>query len=90
MLRRPIRYDLHAPDLYIPSMAFVTYVLVSAFALGTSGKFNPEVIFTTGWSCIGLLVLELMIIKVAMGSEVIRAKPYAFHTRFPWKTNSGA
>lgn len=28
------RYDLNAPDLYIPSMGYVTYVLLAGFMLG--------------------------------------------------------
>ena len=28
------RYEVNAPDLYIPSMAFVTYLLLAGVALG--------------------------------------------------------
>lgn len=28
------RYDINAPDLYIPSMGYVTYVLLAGFMLG--------------------------------------------------------
>lgn len=28
------RYDLNAPDLYIPCMGYVTYVLLAGFMLG--------------------------------------------------------
>ena len=28
------RYDVNAPDLYIPSMGYVTYVLLAGFMLG--------------------------------------------------------
>jgi hypothetical protein len=31
--------DLNAPDLYIPLMAFVTYVLLAAFVLGTRDEY---------------------------------------------------
>lgn len=30
--------DINAPDLYIPMMAFGTYVLLAAFFLGINGK----------------------------------------------------
>lgn len=36
--RQEPKYDLHAPDLYIPTMAFTTYVILNAFALGTYGE----------------------------------------------------
>lgn len=29
------RFELNAPDLYIPTMAYLTYVLVAGLALGT-------------------------------------------------------
>ena len=32
--RQEPKYDLHAPDLYVPTMAFVTYIILNAFALG--------------------------------------------------------
>ena len=35
--------DLNAPDLYIPLMAFITFVLLSGYVLGVSGEFTPEV-----------------------------------------------
>lgn len=38
----PPKDDPIAPDLYIPVMAFLTYVLTIGLALGTSGKFTPE------------------------------------------------
>ncbi|KJH43934.1 Hrf1 family protein [Dictyocaulus viviparus] len=34
--------DVNAPDLYIPLMAFITYIIVSGFVLGTQGRFSPE------------------------------------------------
>lgn len=36
------RDDVNSPDLYIPSMAIVTYVLVCGFLLGTRNDFTPE------------------------------------------------
>ncbi|CAH1792899.1 unnamed protein product [Owenia fusiformis] len=32
------RYEINAPDLYIPVMAFVTYILLAGFILGTQDK----------------------------------------------------
>lgn len=28
------RYEINAPDLYIPTMAYVTYVVLAGFVLG--------------------------------------------------------
>ncbi|KAL7134507.1 hypothetical protein ABFS83_11G030800 [Erythranthe nasuta] len=55
-------HDINAPDLYIPLMAFVTYVLLAAFFLGINGKFSPESIgvqFSTGLMCWLMQVLLL-------------------------------
>ncbi|KAG2469007.1 DGKZ kinase, partial [Polypterus senegalus] len=32
------RFDINAPDLYIPAMAFLTYILVAGLALGTQNR----------------------------------------------------
>ncbi|KHJ75462.1 Hrf1 family protein [Oesophagostomum dentatum] len=34
----PAKEDVNAPDLYIPLMAFITYIIVSGFVLGTQGR----------------------------------------------------
>ncbi|KAF3773884.1 yif1b-b protein [Nymphaea thermarum] len=39
---KPPIYDINAPDLYIPLMAFGTYVVLAGFAMGRIGKFSPE------------------------------------------------
>jgi len=36
--RQEPKYDLHAPDLYIPLMALLTYTILASFALGTYGQ----------------------------------------------------
>lgn len=36
--------DENAPDLYIPLMAFITYILVTGYAKGTKNSFTPEVL----------------------------------------------
>ncbi|XP_036689582.1 protein YIF1B isoform X3 [Balaenoptera musculus] len=36
------RFDVNAPDLYIPAMAFITYVLVAGLALGTQDSPSPH------------------------------------------------
>lgn len=34
------RFDVNAPDLYIPAMGFITYVLVAGLALGTQNRYG--------------------------------------------------
>jgi len=35
---KPPIYDINAPDLYIPLMAFGTYVILAGLSLGLHGK----------------------------------------------------
>ena len=53
------RFELNAADLYIPSMAFVTYLLVVGYMLGLQERFSPEALSTTASSA---LLLEIMVI----------------------------
>ncbi|PKA60989.1 hypothetical protein AXF42_Ash019978 [Apostasia shenzhenica] len=60
---KPPVYDINAPDLYIPLMAFGTYIILAGFSFGLLGKFSPEALslqFTrglVGW------VLQVMLLK---------------------------
>ncbi|VDD87082.1 unnamed protein product [Enterobius vermicularis] len=65
----PPRMDINAPDLYIPIMAFTTYVLVSGIVLGTQGRFTPEQLGIITTNALIYLVLEnilLLITKYVM------------------------
>lgn len=39
------RFDLNAPDLYIPTMAYITYVVLAGFVLGKKIVLNITQIF---------------------------------------------
>ncbi|KAL6504540.1 hypothetical protein OROGR_026463 [Orobanche gracilis] len=39
---KPPIYDINAPDLYIPFMAFGTYMVLAGLSLGLHGMFSPE------------------------------------------------
>ena len=60
------RYEPNAPDLYIPAMAFLTYVLVGGLALGTQNKFAPEVIGVQASTAIGWTLLELVAVWLTL------------------------
>ncbi|XP_059487504.1 protein YIF1B-A isoform X2 [Neocloeon triangulifer] len=60
------RYELNAPDLYIPLMAYVTYVLVAGLVLGTQERFTPEMLGIQASSALAWTLLELAVISVAM------------------------
>ncbi|KAF9107250.1 hypothetical protein BGX29_006936 [Mortierella sp. GBA35] len=60
------RDDVNAPDMYIPVMAFVTYVLLVAVSAGTSNKFSPEILGPTASSALAVIILEFTIIKLCV------------------------
>ncbi|BHF60858.1 Protein yif1b [Sparganum proliferum] len=62
----PPRADLNSPDLYIPVMAFLTYVLVAGLALGIDGRFSPESLSIFSSQALGWLVLEVCILTLAL------------------------
>lgn len=57
------RDDVNAPDLYIPLMAFVTYVLVLGFLSGYRGDFQPDQLGMTASSGLGAVLLEVGLVK---------------------------
>ncbi|KAI5818831.1 YIF1-domain-containing protein [Pyronema omphalodes] len=58
------REDINAPDMYIPLMSFVTYILLSALLYGLSGTFHPEMLGYTASSALGAVMFELVCLKL--------------------------
>ncbi len=58
----PINDD-NAPDLYIPFMSLITYVLLCALCYGTAGQFDPEVILNVTTKCIIIQFMEVCLFK---------------------------
>lgn len=56
---------MNAPDLYIPTMAVVTYVLVYGLVLGTRNQFHPERLYYSSVRSITILLFELALLKAA-------------------------
>ncbi|UMM37308.1 hypothetical protein L5515_009100 [Caenorhabditis briggsae] len=61
----PAREDVNAPDLYIPLMSFLTYVLVSGFVLGTQGRFSPEILGILTSNALIWVILENIVIFIS-------------------------
>ncbi|XP_018335048.1 protein YIF1B-B [Agrilus planipennis] len=55
------RFEINAPDLYIPTMAYVTYVLVAGIVLGMQQRFSPEQIGILASSALAWCIVELVI-----------------------------
>lgn len=59
----PPRDDLNSPDMYIPAMAFVTYVLLSSLLAGLRGDFHTEVMGLTATAAFAVVVIEILGLK---------------------------
>ena len=62
----PPIHDENAPDLYIPLMSFITFVLVTGLLKGTRMTFTPEVLVTVTSSSLLTSTLELVFLKGGM------------------------
>ncbi|MBN3302389.1 YIF1A protein, partial [Amia calva] len=60
------RHDVNAPDLYIPSMAFITYILLAGMALGIQQRFSPEVLGVCASSALVWVVLEVLVLLLCL------------------------
>ncbi|WWD20727.1 hypothetical protein CI109_105203 [Kwoniella shandongensis] len=61
---QPPRDDINAPDLYIPTMALVTYTLLSALASGLQSRFHPEVLGVSLSKALAVVIIEFCAIKL--------------------------
>ncbi|TAQ88943.1 hypothetical protein B7494_g2716 [Chlorociboria aeruginascens] len=60
----PPRDDLNSPDMYIPVMALVTYILLSTLLAGLRGAFQPELLGSTaGWAFF-IVFIEILGLKL--------------------------
>lgn len=60
----PPRDDVNSPDMYIPVMAIVTYVLLSTLIAGLKGHFQPELLGYTASTALVVVLLEIAILKL--------------------------
>lgn len=50
--------------MYIPVMAFVTYILLSTLLAGLRGQFHPELLGLTATTAVVIVVLEILGLKL--------------------------
>ena len=62
----PPRDDLNSPDMYIPAMALVTYILLSTVLAGLRGSFHPELLGSITTTAIAVVAFEIVLLKIAM------------------------
>ncbi|RWS31370.1 Protein YIF1B-A-like protein [Leptotrombidium deliense] len=57
--------EINAPDLYIPTMGFVTYILVAGYLLGVNDRFSPEQLGIQSSAALAWLIMEVMLVFFA-------------------------
>ncbi|KAJ8105327.1 hypothetical protein ONZ43_g7471 [Nemania bipapillata] len=60
----PPRDDVNSPDMYIPVMALVTYILLSTLLAGLRGQFQPELLGYTASKAAVVVVVEILLLKL--------------------------
>ncbi|CAK7894114.1 protein transport protein Yif1p [[Candida] anglica] len=59
-------HDINAPDLYIPLMAFITYILLWASFQGFKGDFHPEVFGYLASQTLACSIIDIVIFRVGL------------------------
>ncbi|XP_028314591.1 protein YIF1A [Gouania willdenowi] len=62
----PPRQDVNAPDLYIPTMAFITYILLAGMALGIQKRFSPEVLGLCASTALVWIIIEVLVLLLSL------------------------
>jgi hypothetical protein len=56
------RHNRFAPDLYLPLMSFITYIILVGLVSGSNGEFSPELLGVVASRGIVLLMMELIVL----------------------------
>uniref|UniRef100_A0A3P8UYJ4 Protein YIF1 n=1 Tax=Cynoglossus semilaevis TaxID=244447 RepID=A0A3P8UYJ4_CYNSE len=66
----PPRQDVNAPDLYIPTMAFITYILLAGMAPGIQKRvvppFSPEVLGLCASTALVWVIIEVLVMLLSL------------------------
>lgn len=63
--RPPPREDINSPDLYIPGMAVVSYILLSAIQAGLTSQFHPQVLGESASKALITLLVDFLFVYIA-------------------------
>lgn len=58
--------DENAPDLYLPTMGFITFVLVTGLLKGVGNSFHPDVLVAACSSMFATQVVEVLVIRAGL------------------------
>lgn len=59
----PPREDLNSPDMYIPIMSLVTYILLQTLIAGLRGQFQPELLVKNSYEMVIMVLVEIGALK---------------------------
>lgn len=62
----PPSLDVNAPDLYIPLMSFVTYILLWAAFQGLNGEFHPQLFGYLASQTLAFSILDVVMFKTGL------------------------
>ena len=62
----PPTKDTNAPDLYIPLMGAVTFVLIVSFVKGAAMNFTPDVLYEVSQHCMFMQIMEILVLKLLL------------------------
>ena len=62
----PPRDDLNSPDMYIPIMSLITYILLSTVLAGIRGTFKPEILGSITSTSLVVIGVEILILRLAI------------------------
>ncbi|ODV97750.1 hypothetical protein PACTADRAFT_30304, partial [Pachysolen tannophilus NRRL Y-2460] len=54
--------DINAPDLYIPLMGFITFILIRSIVIGVEGEFDPQILSLLFSKDIAIYILDVVIL----------------------------
>lgn len=60
------RDDINAHDMYIPTMGFITYILLAGWSMGSAGEFDPARLGEVASAATGWVVLEVFLTLFAL------------------------
>ncbi|KAK9470831.1 uncharacterized protein V1510DRAFT_421950 [Dipodascopsis tothii] len=58
------REDINSPDMYIPVMAFTTYIILSSVIAGLHGSFHPEMLGYIASMAFAIVIFEMLGLKL--------------------------
>ena len=62
----PPRDDLNSPDMYIPIMSLITYILLSTMLAGIRGTFKPEILGSITTTSVVVIGVEILLLRLAI------------------------